>query len=278
MSTTRTDETGDAELLQAARSGDRVALEALLQRHQSRVWRFGMKMCRNADDAGEVLQDTLIAMARSVGDFRGESSLHTWIYSIARSFCLKRRRKTGMARLTAGSLDGELAVQGERMPDPGRLPEDVVAGREIEAAVHTAIQALAPMYREVLVLRDVEGLTAPEVSEVLGISVEAVKSRLHRARIMVREQLTPILGGESPAAPSCPDVLTMLSRHLEGELSADSCAQMEKHLEGCPRCKGSCDSLRRMLAMCRQAPGAVVPTNVATHVREALQRYLDEHQ
>lgn len=274
MTTAPADSRGDHELLEAARAGDPRAIEALLVRHQARVWRFGMKMCRNPDDAGEVLQDTLIAMARAVRDFRGESSLHTWIYSIARSFCIKRRRRTGMTRLTAGSLDGELAPESERLQDPGRSPEDVVAGREIEAALEAAIGTLAPMYREVLVLRDVEGLTAPEVAKVLGLTVEAVKSRLHRARLMVREQMAPVLGvGEAPK-PGCPDVGEMLSRHLEGDLSPTSCAEMEKHLETCDRCRGSCDALRRMLAMCQAAPGPQLPDDVATSVRDALREYL----
>lgn len=274
MTTAPADSRGDHELLDAARAGDSRALEALLVRHQARVWRFGMKMCRNPDDAGEVLQDTLIAMARAVRDFRGESSLHTWIYSIARSFCIKRRRRTGMTRLTAGSLDGELAPEGERLQDPGRSPEDVVAGREIEAALEAAIGTLAPMYREVLVLRDVEGLTAPEVAKVLGLTVEAVKSRLHRARLMVREQMAPVLGVGAAPSSGCPDVGEMLSRHLEGDLSPTSCAEMEKHLESCGHCRGSCDALRRMLAMCQAAPGPQLPDDVATSVRDALREYL----
>ena len=80
------------------------------------------------------------------------------------------------------------------------------------------------MYREVLLLRDVEGLTASEVAEVVGVSVQAVKSRLHRARVAVRERVAPLVGVEPnpPAAPSaCPDVLTMFSEHLEDEISAD---------------------------------------------------------
>jgi RNA polymerase sigma-70 factor (ECF subfamily) len=90
------------------------------------------------------------------------------------------------------------------------------------------------MYREVLVLRDVEGLSAPEVGEVLGLSVEAVKSRLHRAAIAVRERVAPALGAAEPPKPGCPDVLPLLSRHLEGELKPETCQEMERHLATCP--------------------------------------------
>jgi hypothetical protein len=83
-------------------------------------------------------------------------------------------------------------------------------------------------------LRDVEGLTAPEVVEVLGVSVQAVKSRLHRAPLGVRERVAPLLDADASSPPSdtCPDVLTMLSQHLEDEISAERCADMERHLEG----------------------------------------------
>ena len=85
--------TEDALLL-AARKGDRAALGDLLERHQRQVFAFGMKMCGDPDDAQEVAQDTLLSMVRSVRDFRGEASLSTWLYTVARSFCIKKRRRT----------------------------------------------------------------------------------------------------------------------------------------------------------------------------------------
>ena len=87
----------DDDLLEAARTGDKLALEALLEKHQADVYRFGMKMCRNPEDAKDVLQDTLLAMARGVRDFRGSSSLSTWLYTIARSYCIKKRRRSKSA-------------------------------------------------------------------------------------------------------------------------------------------------------------------------------------
>src|SRR6185436_4541875 len=84
-------EASDDGLLDRARTGDRAAMEALLLRHQAQVYRFGLRMCRNPEDAKDILQDTLLAMARGLPDFRGASSVSTWLYTIARSFCLKRR-------------------------------------------------------------------------------------------------------------------------------------------------------------------------------------------
>ena len=145
----------------------------------------------------------------------GASSLSTWLYTIARSFCIKQRRRSKFAPESIESLDtGEPARQAVQLPDPAARPRGgarTAGGSRLPS--RTAIGALEPMYREVLVLRDVEGLSAAEVAEVLGLTVEAVKSRLHRARIAVRERVAPALRAE-PAAPepssSCQDVVAGL--------------------------------------------------------------------
>lgn len=265
----------DQALLERARAGDGAALEALLERHQAQIYRFGMTMCRDPEDAKDVLQDTLVAMARGIREFRGASSLSTWLYTIARSHCIKRHRRSKFVQ-EERSLDADPAA-ATALPDPTRGPDEAVAGKEVEEALAEAIDALEPTYREVLVLRDVEGLTAPEVGEVLGISAAAVKTRLHRARLAVRAHVAPRLGiPEAPAAAgTCPDVLTMFSQHLEHEIDAEVCAQMERHLEGCARCRGACDSLKRTLALCRTtAPAAPVPPSVQAAVKLALRATL----
>jgi RNA polymerase sigma-70 factor (ECF subfamily) len=278
----------DTALLERARTGDRRALEDLLVRHERRVYRFGLKMCRDPEDAKDVLQETLLAVARTVKDFRGASSVSTWLYTIARSFCIKKRRRSKFAPAEEESLEasgpGEEALQ---VVEPSRGPEDELAGRQVEAALEEAIARLDPMYREVLVLRDVEGLTAPEVGEIMGLTVEAVKSRLHRARVAVREAIGPLLGVPEPApaaagaasaaAGGCPDIVQLFSRHLEGEISASLCADMEKHLAGCPACQSRCDSLQRTLALCRAAPMPEVPKAVQADVRRALQKFVELH-
>jgi RNA polymerase sigma-70 factor (ECF subfamily) len=268
----------DAGLVEAARQGDRRSLETLLERHQAQVYRFGMKMCRDPEDARDVLQDTLLAMARSVRDFRGASSISTWLYTIARSFCIKKRRRSKFAPEPESSLDTDAALQAARLPDSGQGPEEALAGKQVRTALETAIGGLEPKYREVLLLRDVEGLSAPEVAEVLGLSVQAVKSRLHRARLAVRERVAPLLG--IPAAPgagpaeACPDVPALFSQYLDGEISPDVCAEMERHLAACGRCRGTCESLKRTLALCRTSPTDPVPTAIQASVRQAVRDLL----
>lgn len=269
-------EATDQRLLAAARAGDRGALEELLLRYQPQVYRFGMKMCGDPEDAKDVLQETLLAMARGVGDFRGAASISTWLYSIARSFCVKKRRHSKFAPANEHSLEAATDT-GIQIVDARPDPEAELAGRQVERALARAIAALDPMYREVLVLRDIEGLKATEVAEIVGIRVAAVKSRLHRARLALRQALLPALGIDDSAAPAnhCPDVLKLFSRYLEGEISADTCAQMERHLEGCARCRGACDSLKRTLTLCQSGAATAVPESVQTSVRASLRRFLE---
>jgi RNA polymerase sigma-70 factor, ECF subfamily len=270
----------DERLLTAARQGDADALEALLVRYQSRVYRFGMRMCGDPEDAKDVFQETLLAMARSVRDFRGASSISTWLYSIARSFCIKTRRRSRFAPVRHEALTTAAEVAALQLPDPHPGPEEQVASRQIETILARAIAALDPKLREVLVLRDVEGLSASEVAEVVGVTVNAVKSRLHRARLAVRAQVAPHLGMDvetlhpHESTHPCPDVLHLLSSHLEGDISPDICVQMERHLEHCARCATACESLKQTLALCQRSPAPRVPAALQESVRRELRRFL----
>jgi len=262
------DPTDDA-LLAAFRSGDKRALESLLQRHAPSVYRFGTKMCRDPEDAKDVMQETLLAAACGLHEFRGGAAVSTWLFTIARSFCIKKRRRRVGAPTEHLSLEegeAKMVAAAEASPD------EAATHHEIGTALDAAIAALEPMYREVLLLRDVEGLTALEVAGVLGVSVDAVKSRLHRARLSVRQRLAPILIPSVPEAlDGCPDLVPVLSQYLEGDIGPSECAAMEKHVASCPRCKARCDSLRSTLALCRRsAEAGTVPAEVQEAVRQAL--------
>ena len=267
----------DAALVEAARGGDADALEALILRYQPRVFRFGMKMCRNVDDAGDIVQETLLALARKVGEFRGDASVSTWLFAIARNACIRRRRRSKFAPARVESLESLDAGQRDGIADPAIGPERTAFGHELEQRLAVAIDTLESGQREVLVLRDVEGLSAPEVADVLGINVDAVKSRLHRARMAVRARLAPAFGAPASASSAgCPDVLSLFSRHLEGDISADVCQEMEGHLDGCRSCLAACDSLRRSVALCQATPPGPVPPAVAEGVRTAVRAALRE--
>lgn len=265
--------TTERALIDAARSGDRTAIEALVTRYEPHVFRFGVSMCGDADEAREVLQDTFLAMVRSLKTFRADSSLSTWLYAIAHHACMKRRRRRVSAPRQVVSLDDLDGADRERLASPSPSPEVAVATHEQRTALDAAIASLDPAQRVVLLLRDVEGLSAPEAAEALGVSVAAVKSRLHRARVALRATLAPLrqrASAERAKGPRCPDVLAALSRHLDGDLSAADCAAMEAHIEGCHGCRTACEAVRQVLSMCRASPLPVVPASTRHRLREAI--------
>jgi RNA polymerase sigma-70 factor (ECF subfamily) len=215
---------GDTELLAKIRAGDAQALSRLLARYESRVYAFGMRLCREPEDARDVLQETMLTLARSADGFEGRSSLSTWLFTVARSFCIKQRRRRAGAPKHLESLDDTERFDATALPAPDRAPDDSAADRELAAAIDAALDRLEPTLRDVVVLRDIEGLSAPEAAEVLGVSVAATKSRLHRARAQLRALLAPVFGlpPQSETAPDCPDIQRLWSAHQEGDVSPPS--------------------------------------------------------
>lgn len=192
----------NAELLQAAQAGDRRALERLLRSLVPAVRRLCARMASSSDDErdiDEVVQDTLMALCTSIGSFRGESSLLTWTYTLARTQWNRRRR-----RKTHGwhqrLLATELTSVTHALVDPGSAPEEHVASGELRTRVDAAISRLPDLDRDVLLLRDLQGYSAPEVAELTGLTVPAVKTRLHRARARVRSHLQEHLDSTLPLA------------------------------------------------------------------------------
>jgi RNA polymerase sigma-70 factor (ECF subfamily) len=262
----------DARLVDDVRAGDDGALAALLARHAPTVMRFAMRMCRDEPDAEDVLQETLMTAARGVRELRAGTAVSTWLYAVARSFCIKKRRRGKHAPIATVALD---APESASMASPLASPEAVAGNHELGAALERAIDRLEPSSREVLVLRDVEGLAASEVAEVLGVSIDAVKSRLHRARAAVRADLQPLLAvPRVPSDAACPDVVDLLSRHLEGDVGADACAAMEKHVAGCRACTAACDSLRAAVELCRADGRAPLTPTTAARVRALVEKAL----
>ena len=256
----------DADLVTAARGGERAAVDELLARYEPSIYRFGLRMCGNEDAAREVLQETLLAAFRHLPGFRGDAALSTWLYQIARSFCIKERRGQHPTR----SLDEAGAPE---LVDPAPGPEARTYAHEIGEALSRAIATLAPEQREVLILRDVEGLGAEEAASIVGIEVGALKSRLHRARMALRAELAGALGSAESAEP-CAELAQELTAYAGAEIDQAACEQIEKHLATCARCAGACDALKRSVSLCRRLPGDAVPPAVRTAVRDAIRAAL----
>jgi RNA polymerase sigma-70 factor (ECF subfamily) len=255
----------DDELLARARAGDADAIEILLTRYEPQIYRFALRMCGDEADARDTLQETMIAALRGLPDFRGDARLSTWLYQIARSFCIKQRR----------SVRGGEELSPATAAPAHTEPDARVHAREIGLALAAALHALPPANREAVVLRDVEGLSAEEAAEVAGVEVRALKSRLHRGRVELRAHLAAILGDEACGPPPCAELAQELAAYLDAEIDQAACAQVEAHLARCARCAGACEALQRTVSLCRQIPGGEVPAPVRAAVRRALRGIIE---
>lgn len=175
----------DRSLVERVKAGDLAAFERLFSRHHQRIYRFASRMCRHAQDAEDVLQDTFLSAFRHAKTFRGNARFTTWLYTIAANACRRSRRGGRTDTAAETGRDGPALID-----DWTRRPDVQAMRNQTRQAIEEAVASLPKDQRLVLVLRDMEGLPAEAVGRIVGASVAAVKSRLHRARLAVRDELT----------------------------------------------------------------------------------------
>jgi len=179
------------ELLDLARHGDRNAFSRLLKHYESFIYGSSMKVCGDRRQADETAQDTLVNIFRSIGRFEGESKLTTWIYSIVVNSCMMRRRQRKLDRdsipLDQGA--GSEAIPLQLPAGDASAADAPLLNAELKEAIDSAIHELPEQHRVVFFLRDVDGIATDEIAAALGITPAAVKSRLHRARMSLRNRL-----------------------------------------------------------------------------------------
>jgi RNA polymerase sigma-70 factor (ECF subfamily) len=188
----------DVKLVERLRAGDPFVLETFMSQHARRVYRLAYGIVRNEADAEEVTQDVFLSICRKLETFEGRSALTSWIHRITINTALNKRR--GKRQELETSLDAQLPTfkedghrEGERafvLADWSSTPDAELLSAETRRLLDRAIGDLPDASRAVLIMRDVEGLSNEEVAQALGESIASVKSRLHRARMAVREQLT----------------------------------------------------------------------------------------
>jgi RNA polymerase sigma-70 factor (ECF subfamily) len=183
----------DYELIKAIQSGRKDMFADLVQRYERSLYSFGMKMCAEPRDAEDVVQDTFLNVYRYLDKFRYETKFKNWLYRIATSTCIKKRRKSKFAPDRELSLDEFLpqdeAMVDQQIPAWATMPLDQVLNEELSRTLKQAIVEVPEKYRVVLVLRDIEGFSTEESAQILNITVANLKVRLHRARLYLREKL-----------------------------------------------------------------------------------------
>jgi len=182
--------------LEALRSGDRNEFARLVETYSGVIYRLGMRMLDDPQDAEDALQETFIKAYRHLGGFDGRSSLLTWLYRIAANEALMmiRRRKTPAVSIDEPSEDDAELEPPVQIVDWCCLPETEMMSSEARAYMDRAVEQLSPALRAVFLLRDIEGLSTEETGQALNLSEAAVKTRLSRARLRLRELLSGYYG------------------------------------------------------------------------------------
>ena len=183
----------DFELVRAINSGQFDRFPELVKRYEQKLYNFSLRMCRDAADAEDTVQETFLNVFRYLKDFRYETKFKNWLYRVASSTCIKKRRKSKFAPQKELSLDefypkSEAEVP-QQVPDWAQMPLDKVLSNELLDKINEAIVSLPEKYRLVIVLRDVEGFNTAETAQILNLSDANVKVRLHRARLFLRDRL-----------------------------------------------------------------------------------------
>ena len=186
----------DEKLVDEFKAGSMEAMEKIVARYEKPLFTFGMKRCGQRQDAEDVAQDTFMSAFRYLDRFRGETKLKNWLFKIAARACIKKRRKKKAEPDRLLSLDMPAEDDGNvnryDIPDWSNDPSDKMLNTELKGIIDTAIRSLPHKYRLVFTLRDVQGFSTQETADILDITVQSVKTRLHRARLFLREKISDL--------------------------------------------------------------------------------------
>lgn len=183
----------DWGIIERFKSGDNSAFEELMSLYEGKIYSFLVKMCGCPDGAKDAVQDTFLNAFQYLNNFRGDASFKTWLYKIASTACLKTKRKSFSEPDFHISLDEflprEKKAPEDKKPSWHKTPVEELLNQELNSNIKKSLLLMPRKYRMVLGLRDLEGFPAEETAQILEISVSAVKSRLHRARLFMRKSL-----------------------------------------------------------------------------------------
>jgi RNA polymerase sigma-70 factor (ECF subfamily) len=275
--------------IELLRAGDSASVERALALLQNTVFSFSMRVCGQKEDAEDTMQEVLLKSIPHLPKFDSAKALVVWLYKVAKNRCLMSRRKSKFAPAHELSLDALMPDRQElqQLSSDGRINPESFAIRSEEASrLREAVQKLPPQYRMVLVLRDMEGLTDDEVSEITGVRPGTVRVRLHRARLFVRKELMrtwmPQTGKKShapthPAEESrpgrCKAMFAELSDYLDEQLDDSLCEELEQHMTGCEPCKVFIATLEATIENCRKSSPHCPPPDAAKVRQELLHKY-----
>lgn len=178
----------EKDLVNRSKSGDVEAFEELIMSYEKKIYNMALRMTNNREDASDIAQEVCIKIFKSINTFKENSSFSTWVYRITSNVCIDemRKRKNVVHLTLTNSSDEEYELPVE---DKGKLPEEIVESRERVGLLKGYIQELAPDYKMMIILRDIQGYSYEEISKMLNINMGTVKSRLNRARNLLKDKL-----------------------------------------------------------------------------------------
>jgi RNA polymerase sigma-70 factor (ECF subfamily) len=182
----------DEELIAEAINGSKSALTKIVLRYEQTIYNFAFKICRDKEKAEHAMQETFLSMVKSLKQFSGKSKLSTWLYTIVSNHCLMLARSKKKYDYSALENEDGL-VENKAISDWKFSPEKLTENMELKNILDDAINKLPHDYKVIFLLRDVEGLSTKETSEIVNLSIPAIKSRLHRARAFLRNELDKTL-------------------------------------------------------------------------------------
>ncbi len=253
----------------------REAIAELVDAYAGPIYGLGLRFCGNATDAEDLVQEVFLNAQKGWDGFRGESDPKTWLYTIAARACQRMQRKKAGEPDRVASLDAKLPF-GERLIASIASEQDGVVQeqirREARSRVEEAIAGLPEDFRVPLVLKEIVGFTVPEVAGMLGLEEGTVKSRVHRARLKLREAVDAVLPrNPEPAPPSaheqrvCLDLLNAKQEALDRGVEFDGAVI-------CDRCRSVFAALDLAQETCRDLAGGVLPEGVRERLERALER------
>ncbi len=179
------------DLIERAKNQDHAAFEELVKRNQARIYNLGLKLLGNKEDAADLLQETFINAYYALPKFEGKSAFSTWLYKIAtnNAFMKMRKKKIPLVRFDSQSFSEDKKYPLE-ISDWSGNPKAHLHNQELKMLIEKSVDALPGKYKTIFVLHDIEGFSTEEISKMLGLSVPAVKSRIHRSRMFLRDKLS----------------------------------------------------------------------------------------
>lgn len=181
----------DIELVQRSKKGDFEAFTELIKRYEAKIYSLAYNYMKNYEDAEDILQETFLKSYISLPNFREEAKFVTWLYRICVNVCYSKIRKKKIEVVL--SLDSPIEIPEEEVHkeilDWSKNPEAQLLAEEMREVLNKAIEKLPKEYKEIFILRDIEGLSNQEVSDILGESLATIKSRIHRARLFIRQEI-----------------------------------------------------------------------------------------